>query len=361
MGIFGKLFNSKIGQKIKNEFGIGEDQQNIRTIKTVPSDIQDLLLISVSERYQVGQKEFPSSFRTEYGVNDPAHQLISLAENGFIRSATAKESLGHLKMDKLKEIANQYDLKPCKQKDELCKKIADVVPDDALENIADIRYWKITEKGRDALNKNSFISYYTSSHSYDLNNVDIDINRLYELVRNNPDKRIRDLVWGEYNRKSMECFEEATKTGNFRTYCKLLEDMAFFLSEEGRYKDALAAYIKYIYYAFNYDAGLSALQNYSRSKKINDSAEILFLYAGSHSIEGYRINGWSNSCDFDKKQLQAFIEETFDKYPGGLLSSKDLTDYVFARINENEEKEKSLCRKAIRDAAKELPKYMKSR
>ena len=58
MGIFGKLFNYKIGQKIKNEFGIGEDQQNIRTIKTVPSDIQDLLLISVSERCQVGQKEW---------------------------------------------------------------------------------------------------------------------------------------------------------------------------------------------------------------------------------------------------------------------------------------------------------------
>ena len=38
MGIFGKLFNSKIGQKIKNEFGIGEDQQNIRTIKYMPKN-----------------------------------------------------------------------------------------------------------------------------------------------------------------------------------------------------------------------------------------------------------------------------------------------------------------------------------
>ncbi len=359
MGLFDKLLNLKDEIKQKIEAGISGNNQV--PLKQVPQDIQDLLLISVCEQYRTDETEFPNYFRSEFGVADPGRRFIDLKEAGYIRSATAKESLSNLKMDELKQIAEPHGMKPGRKKDDLCLNIAKTVPEEEYEDSVNIRYWKITKQGRELLDQNKYVEYYANHHPYSLDNADIDINKLHELVQSNPGRRYRDLIWGEYNRKSMEVFAKATETGYFNPYCRVLRDMSYFLGEEGRYKEALAGYLKFIYYKVNYYAGMEGLREYSYSKKVNEAAEHMFILADPYEISQSNINGWSSNCGFDEKQLRSFMIEQFDRFPEGLISSKDLADYVFAGMKEDEETQQKLCRKAMRNAAKELPKYIKRR
>ncbi len=357
MGLLNKLFNLKDEIKQKIETSIAGTNQV--PLKQVSQEIQDLLLISVCERYRTDEDEYPDIFRSELGVADPGQRFIDLKEAGYIRYATAKESLSNLKMDELKQIAEQHGMKPGRRKDDLCFNIAKTIPEEEYEDSVNIRYWKITKRGRELLDQNKYVEYFASNHPYSLDNIDIDIVKLHELVQSNPGRQYRDLIWGEYNRKSLEAFEQATETGYFNPYCRLLRDMSYFLGEEGRYKDALAGYLRFIYYKVNYYAGMEGLKEYTYSKKVSDAAERMFILADPYEISGSNINGWSNRCEFNEKQLRSFMIEQFDRLPEGLISSKDLADYVFAGMKEDEETQQKLCRKAIRNAASELPKYKK--
>ena len=361
MGILSKLFNLK--DEIKQKIEFATDNKKQAPLKEVNKEVQDLLLISVAEQYRIDEEEYPDRFRSDYGVNDPAVRLKELAEAGFIRPATAKESLSNLKMDELKQIAEQHGMKPGRKKEELCSNIAKTVPEEDYERHVNIRYWKVTKQGRELLDQNKYIGYFTSFHPYSLDSIDVDINRLYYFAEEYPGRRYRDFIWGEFNRKSLEAFEEGTRTGDFRSYCQLLKDMSLFLAEEGRYKDALSGYLKFLYYNVNYYAGMEGLREYAYSKKVNDAAEYMFILAGS--VAPYemsdRINGWGNNCGFDDKQLRKFMIEEFNRFPDGLLSSEDLADYIFAGIKEDEKTQQKLCRKAMRNAAEELPKYMTAR
>lgn len=261
-------------------------------------------------------------------------------------------------MDELKQIAEQYGLKPSRKKDELCLDIAKSIPEEKYENYVNIRYWKITKQGQELLDQNKYVEYYASHHPYWLGDIDIDINRLHELVQANPGRNYRDLIWNEYNQKSLEVFDQATETGHFNSYCRLLRDMSYFLGEENRYKEALASYLRFIYYNINYYAGIEGLKEYTYSKKVSDAAERMFILANPYEISSSNIKEWSNNCNLDEKQLRSFMIEQFDRYPDGLLSSNDLADFVFAGMKEDEETQQKLCRKAMRDAAKELPKYI---
>lgn len=95
MSFFNKLFNLKDEIKHAIETGISKNDQV--SLKQVPQEIQDLLLISVCEKYRIDQEEFPDSFRSEFGVADPGQRFIALKEAGYIRFASAKESLSNLK------------------------------------------------------------------------------------------------------------------------------------------------------------------------------------------------------------------------------------------------------------------------
>ena len=357
MGILSKIFGIKDEPKLKFEMRSNEKTGEQVPLKDVPENIQDLLLLAVSERYKVDETEFPDYFRSEYGVEDPNQHFKAMEEAGLIRIATAKESLSNLKVVELKDIAEKFGVNTSGKKDVLCSKIADSIPENELEKMVNVRCWKITNAGRELLNNNPYIEYFVGKHPYSLASADIDINRLHQLVENNPSRKLRDLVWGEFNRKSLELFEESSKSRRFRSYGWLLADMALFLEEEGRYKDALAGYLKYIFYNVNYDAGLEALKQYSYSKDVNDSAEHLFVLAEMLPFMNTNIQRMSDECGFDEKQLHKFMLETFDKYSGGLLSSKDMSAFAIAGMKNDKETQKKLCKKAIRYAAKEMPKY----
>ena len=47
------------------------------------------------------------------------------------------------------------------------------------------------------------------------------------------------MLWGEFNRRSVDYYTKGMTEGDFRDYCELLRTMALFLEEENRHKDAL--------------------------------------------------------------------------------------------------------------------------
>jgi len=63
----------------------------------------------------------------------------------------------------------------------------------------------------------------------------------------------------------------------------------------------------------------------------------MFVLAEMLPFMNANIQRMKDKCDFDEKQLNKFMIEVFDKYPGGLLSSKDLSTFVIAGMNNDRE------------------------
>lgn len=78
-----------------------------------------------------------------------------------------------------------------------------------------------------------------TSNQVRLDNIGLDVNTYSKLFSGNPSRRVRDVLWGEFNRRSVDYYTKGMTEGDFRDYCELLRTMALFLEEENRHKDAL--------------------------------------------------------------------------------------------------------------------------
>jgi hypothetical protein len=72
-------------------------------------------------------------------------------------------------------------------------------------------------------------------HPYSLENVGLDINSCSKLFSGNPNGQVRDVIWSELYRRSIESYSKGMTKGKFRYYCELLRPMALFLEDESRY------------------------------------------------------------------------------------------------------------------------------
>lgn len=104
---------------------------------------------------------------------------------------------------------------------------------------------KLTQLGKEEVIKGEYISYIRRHKSYD-----ISLSELSILVNKNPKMHYRDLIWGEFNRKSLEYM----KNRQFGWYCKVQYSMYQFLMEEQRYRDAFSHLAQVLFYDLNGNA-----------------------------------------------------------------------------------------------------------
>ncbi len=358
MGFLKSLFG---GIKGKSNVGISveisERENDNIPLKKVNSSIQDLVVLFYAENYMVGEKKYPEFFRSRFGIGFPNEKLQTLEKRGFIRPSTALESLSHLKATELKSIASKFGIKTSGKKDELCERIKENAPENELQESVLERYWIITEKGKSFLEENKHIDFYLQKHPYSLESIGLDISAYAKLFSDNSKEKIRDILWGEFNRKSLEYYKQGMEKGEFANYCSLLHVMSLFLEEENRHRDALNMYMRYIHYKTNFDAGLSAIKHYSLIKKFDNAVDILFLNAQIYPFMANEIQEISIGCDFDSKKLQIFMNEVFSKEKDtGLFSPVQLTDFVMCGLNGDEEGQKKICGIAMKAATKRLKK-----
>ena len=358
MSILKALFGGKKEEpKVTVQFQAESVQKGGAPLKKVSASVQDLVLLSIAEDYRVGETKYPDFFRSRFGIGFPNEVFKELEKNGMIRPSSPKESLPHMKASELKAIATKIGVKTSGKKEEICARIAENASEETLSVDVPERYWIVTEKGKSLLEANKHIAFYMEKHPYYLENIGLDINSYSKLFSGNPSGRVRDVIWGEFNRKSGEYYAEGMTKGEFRNYCTLLRTMALFLEEENRHMDALRMYMRYMHYRANFDAGLHAIRFYSVLKKVDETADMLFMNTEILPYIANEIQAMSNGCGFDSKQLHAFMTDSLSQEKDtGLFSPKDLADLIMYGLNGDQEGEKKICKTAMRSATKKLPK-----
>ena len=353
----GAFFSKNSVDKVDISTSLKQDnyQSVPNQIKNVSSDIQESVMIYLAERYSVGERNYPNYLRDKYDIGFPNELLSRLEKEGYIRQSLAKESLSHLKVADLKGIATRYGLSSSRKKEELCSMIIDNVSEDELSACFSERYWILTDKGRAKLENNKHVIFYLDKHPYSLENIGIDISTYANLFVGSHTGGIRDVIWGELNKRSVTCYKEAVANRNFHEYCQIIRTMALFLYEEERFRDALSMYIRYMNYKVNFDSAIKAMSNYSFSKNINDAANSFYIFAETLPFEADEIISISEGCGFDSEKIREFIENAIkEEKDTGVLTAKELAEFIMYGLNGNHEAQKQMSKLALQSACKKI-------
>ena len=125
--------------------------------------------------------------------------------------------------------------------------------------------------------------------------------------------------------------DDVISTANMHEYSTLLRVIALFLEEEGRNIDALAAYIRYLHYSSNFNAGLQTLKMNSFNKDLKDATDRLYMYAEMLPFMANDIIRMSNKCGFDSGKPKDFISEILSKEQDtGIFSQQEMVELLTA-------------------------------
>lgn len=102
---------------------------------------------------------YPGFWWFEYGIRDVGAALRSLEDRGYIRYASAVESLPSLTVAQLKELLSLFGLPVSGNKSVLLQRIQDNIPDAELEKRITERKYKLTDIGTAELNENQYVPY----------------------------------------------------------------------------------------------------------------------------------------------------------------------------------------------------------
>jgi len=200
----------------------------------------EILMLFYAPKYKVGANDFPKFWYYTYAVKNPEKLLKKLLDRGFIRIATAKESLNELKTQDLKSILQQIGQPVSGKKPDLITRIQEAMSEQELGNLIKGRNYAITESGNQELRRNEHIPYV---HQHGL----ISMDTMCALVDKNPNVGFKDLLWGELNRVA----SEYARTGEYGFYRNTKYDMYSFMMEEKQYPMAFLLLSEAFFYDMN--------------------------------------------------------------------------------------------------------------
>lgn len=210
---------------------IAPQKQEPRTTSEISDADTILLEYCTYGSYPNPKNGYPQMWEREFHITDVDYALQSLEERGYIRLSTALETLPKLTIPQLKALAVKCGVVVKGKKADILNELYRI-PADILERFVDERKYRLTEKGEQTLKSNEHIVYVFKNTF-----TGISIERMKELVRNEPERPYRDLIWTEFNRR---CYymtlNGLTSVGEYRNTHLA---MYFFLKQEQKYKTAL--------------------------------------------------------------------------------------------------------------------------
>ena len=309
---------------------------------------QKLVLLYIAPNYKVNETKYPDYVSSRFGITIPKAKYTKLANENLIRESTNHESLSHLKVAELKEIASDFSVAVSGKKDTICNQIQVSILDEQLNKYKIPHYWILTESGKQMLEDNPYVELFMGKHKYSLEDANIGIEEVAELAQNRPMARCRDAVWGLLNKKSGESFEKGTTTGNFRTHCNQLRTMALFLEEEGKYKPALDQYYRYLFYQINYESALKGMHFYSTTQNIESSADCFINGAELVPFQIAEISDLVNENCYSEDDFKDSMLECFSKEPNkGLLTPNELVEFINCSMRGDREQMRAIYKKII--------------
>lgn len=308
----------------------------------------EIFMLSYAPYYKTEGNSFPQFWHYDFGVDDPQAILDMLLEHGFIRIATAKESVEKLKVAELKEILSEHGIKATGKKSDLVLSVQENISEEDLAQKIPVRRYALTELGEQELNENEYVTYFGGSNKYGLTVWDMNL-----LIQNYPHKLFRDKIWAHLNQRLHESAIELQKSGDI--YSHYLQEIAIhyemsnFLIEENKHlEDALKLWAEAVYY----DIMISAVERYKMG--LDTKKRIPYTnISGFKEIIGlsYKVKSIRSICErlnFSDDELFQILIVYFLEFPQIRydlikrynitklnLPIQDIAGLIVAELNEN--------------------------
>ena len=189
----------------------------------------EVLLIGEAPYCTDKQERFTVKWEYTYGIKNVPQLLASLAEKGYIRTGTLRESIENNKLPFIKEQLKRNGLKVSGTKPALVQRLIEGVPEDELALIFTEHPYKLTPKGEEILRKFEWVPYIASKFS-----GEIDMWEFSVLMAEPPAVDYKKKIWIYLNRKCNELYKQSYLGRLRNTFRKMSE----FARENGDLNDA---------------------------------------------------------------------------------------------------------------------------
>lgn len=197
----------------------------------------EIAVLSAARNYKTSGNNFPRYWHFDYGIDDPQQILDMLFERGFIRSASAKESVEKLKVPELKGILLEFGITAKGKKADLVAAVRENISEEDLAVKIPVRQYALTQLGEQELKENEYVTYFGSSIKYGLTVWDMN-----KMIQGYPYKLYRDKIWGFLNSQVYEAMNSLSKSGDIYSFylreISLRYEMCDFLIEENKHPEA---------------------------------------------------------------------------------------------------------------------------
>lgn len=330
----------------------------------------ELIMLSIAERYEVSETDFPRWLIHKFEIYNPANILRSLHDRMFLETGSATDYLPRLKLAALKEIAVALNISDKGKKAEIIERLAGV-PEDTLGNFIKERMWRLTSKGIEAIKANPYIQYFLEKHSYDIAEVGVNIWTINNAIIEAPKMKYRDIIYGQLNSVVNEmCIQIGTNsevgTGISHRYCECYRIMSLFIEEEGRsYVDVLNLYSWYLFERINVYGGLSLLNEYRlRMNGVDSEDTCIENYYNNvqlypfHKEDLFRILGKLNADSYEIRKMM--IESFARTRDVGIMSADEAVDFIILELSGDVDKSRELACKLAKNAIKKVKKMKRN-
>lgn len=278
----------------------------------------EVLMLSYAHQYTESTTEYQGFWDYAYGISDPNAMLRSLADRGFLRLGGVPEAMEVETAVSLKEVLREYGLKVSGRKAELIERLLENISIGELEERFPLKYYARTDQAELVLSEKPYIGYVHSSGPMGIDEMEL-------LVRKAPEKPWRDLIWGYFNQDLLI----HAKAGNWGLYRNTKANMASFLAEELKWRDAILMLSEVIFW------DLSGVGNGFSKEYLDLYMEYLFPYEKSLAIISpgilERLFDWANEGEVGDSELKELLESRIRrlKAPMRLFTTDEMLEIVF--------------------------------
>ncbi len=373
MGLFSSLFGKKDNDIVKAavNFGAKKEESTLKPtlhLKGKP-DVNglypsELVMLSYAEKYKTNETNFPAYLMNTYEIVNPAKMLKSLQSKGFIRVGDAKDALDGFKLPELKEIASSLGIAVKGKKADIVAKLSEA-DEESLSQFVKERTWKLTERGRAALDANPYIQYFLENHPYNITEVGVDIWSVNKEFVKDPKRPYRDIIYRELNdqmNKASIAIQKDPELGSYNThqYCECYRLMGLFVEEEGNsYSNAADLYFQYLFKRINIHAGLQLLRSYAlfkgdkkyQNETIKRYYDDIQLYP-FHKIELLRL---FDELEIEGDSVREALITSFKRAKDtGIMNEQQAADFIILELNGEGDKSRDLADKLAKKAVKKI-------
>lgn len=391
MGLFSKLFSKKSTPQAQVIVSQHPRSQNVSAASSKPAKLHpkgkpdseglypgDIAMLNLAETLIVGSERFPDIL-SSYGVSNPMITLDTMKSKGYVVIGDAIGALPSLKVGELKEIAKTLGVKQSGKKADIITAISNA-DDGRLNDLVSVRMWCLTDLGRAAVARNSYVGFMMDTHVY--NTSLVDFWKMSDICLEHPNMQYRDVFYHQLDEKknalSMEIVTttaslakaknisaDALRKKNslfFTTeeFCECLRSMALFIEEEGSsYVNAADLYFQYLFERINVHAGLGMANDarliYGRDKidKNQLNTYLSDFYRDSQIDETaikevlrIKEEAGINDVEFRDALIQSFNRAEHS----GFMSPTEAADFVILELSGENQKAEALCRKVGKKA-----------